>query len=126
MMAFTVKSFLPRGLYGRAALILIVPVATLVLVVSVVFVQRHYESVARQMTRALVAELTLLSSVVEDEAARGSDPLGTLQAGARALEFEVAPAVAAPSADRRAFYDFSGRAAIRVLRAELGGCVRSS
>lgn len=121
MMAFTVKSFLPRGLYGRAALILIVPVATLVLVVSVVFVQRHYESVARQMTRALVAELTLLSSVVEDEAARGSDPLGTLQAGARALEFEVAPAVAAPSADRRAFYDFSGRAAIRVLRAELGG-----
>lgn len=121
MMVVTVKSFLPRGLYGRAALILIVPVATLVLVVSVVFVQRHYESVARQMTRALVAELALLSAVVEAEAGRGADALGTLQEGARALEFEVEPATDAPGADLRALFDFSGRAAIGVLRAELEG-----
>ena len=120
-MAVTVKSFLPRGLYGRAALILIVPVATLVLVVSVVFVQRHYESVARQMTRALVAELALLSSVVEAEVGRGADPLGALREGARHLGFEVVPVPEAPEADLRAVTDFSGRAAIGVLRAELEG-----
>jgi two-component system, OmpR family, osmolarity sensor histidine kinase EnvZ len=46
------KSFLPRGLYGRAALILIVPIVTIQLVVSLAFIQRHFEGVTRQMTRA--------------------------------------------------------------------------
>ena len=37
------KNYMPRSLYGRAALILILPVVTLQLVVSVVFIQRHFE-----------------------------------------------------------------------------------
>ena len=39
------KQIMPRGLYGRAALILIVPIVTIQLVVSVVFIQRHFERV---------------------------------------------------------------------------------
>jgi len=42
MAQFTVKNLLPRGLYGRAALILLVPIITIQLVVSFAFIQRHY------------------------------------------------------------------------------------
>ena len=45
-----IKQALPRGLYGRAALILIVPIVTLQLVVSVGFLQRHFEGVTGQLT----------------------------------------------------------------------------
>src|SRR5690554_6011761 len=54
------KRFSPRGLYGRAALILILPVVALQLVVSVVFIQRHFEGVTRQMTRTAAREVQML------------------------------------------------------------------
>jgi len=36
------KDIVPRGIYARAALIVLVPIVLLQLVVSVVFIQRHY------------------------------------------------------------------------------------
>jgi two-component system, OmpR family, osmolarity sensor histidine kinase EnvZ len=50
----------PRGLYGRAALILVVPIVTIQLVVSIMFIQRHYEAVTRQMTESIVLEIGYL------------------------------------------------------------------
>ena len=47
------KRYMPRGLYGRAALILILPVVTVQLIVSYVFIQRHFEGVTVQMTRTV-------------------------------------------------------------------------
>ena len=70
------KSYLPRTLYGRAALILLVPVLALQLVVSVVFIQRHYAGVTEQMTRNVVLELRLLRGIVE---AAGEIPIGKVQ-----------------------------------------------
>jgi len=61
-----IKRFLPRGLYGRAALILILPVITLQLVIAVSFVQRHFEGVTMQMTRSVLVELTYLDVQVAE------------------------------------------------------------
>ena len=47
------KRYMPRGLFGRALLILIFPVVTLQLLVSVVFIQRHFEGVTEQMSRGV-------------------------------------------------------------------------
>ena len=54
------KRFMPRSLYGRAALILILPVVTVQLVVSVVFIKRHFEGVTEQMTRVAALEVRLI------------------------------------------------------------------
>ena len=51
------KRSMPRGLYGRAALILVLPIAVMVLVISVVFIQRHFEDVTRQMTGNMLLDL---------------------------------------------------------------------
>ena len=56
---------MPRGLYGRAALILILPVVFLQLVVSVVFIQRHFEDVTNQMTLTVTRELRLVYNGIE-------------------------------------------------------------
>ncbi len=53
-----IKRFMPRGLYGRAALILILPVVTVQIVVSVVFIQRHFERVTEQMTATMLREIS--------------------------------------------------------------------
>jgi two-component system osmolarity sensor histidine kinase EnvZ len=54
------KVFWPRGLYGRAALILVVPVVTILMVVSTAFIQRHYADVSRQMTSGVAEEIALV------------------------------------------------------------------
>ena len=112
-MAPRIRSFLPRSLYGRAALILIVPIVTIQLLVSVVFIQRHFEGVTEQMTSSIVLELRLLQQTARAEG------IAAAQAMAGPLELRVDPAGSASIDDPRDFWDFSGRVVQRVLRAGL-------
>lgn len=109
-MAFAwIKKALPRGLYGRAALILIVPIVTLQLVVSAAFLQRHFEDVTQQLTDALAIDLNHILGVLE------ADGPAAAEVTAEALRVELLPAPGL-TADRRAFYDLSGRVVAEELR----------
>lgn len=114
------KSYVPRSIYGRAALILLVPIVTLQLVVSVVFIQRHYEGVTEQMTRSVALELRHLRSVV-NAAADLDAARAALEEIAAPLAFRVALPATAPDSDTLRFYDFSGKQMAQTLRAEMQG-----
>ena len=58
------KRFLPRSLIGRTALILLLPILTIQVVVSYVFIQRLYENVTEQMTRSMLAPLRLVAAEI--------------------------------------------------------------
>ena len=108
---------MPRGLYGRAALILIVPIVTLQLVVSVVFIQRHFNRITVQMTRAVVAELSFL--VAEVNAAPTPD---AANAAVRPVAAPLAIWVELPGAPvdtRIGRTDFTGPRVERTLKAGL-------
>lgn len=64
--------FLPRGLYARAALILVLPIVLLQLIVSVLFIQRDLEEITNQMTSTVVRELRLVSDEIAAAATRDS------------------------------------------------------
>lgn len=66
MKQFSIKRYLPRSLYGRAALILLVPIITIQLVVSFSFIQRLYEDVTKQMTMNLVPEIEIILNMIEN------------------------------------------------------------
>ncbi|WP_375690298.1 ATP-binding protein [Pseudooceanicola sp. LIPI14-2-Ac024] len=102
------KRYVPGGLYGRAALILILPVVAVQLVVSIVFVQRHFEDVTRQMTGGISLELDLIQA--EGGVQAPAEVLQTLGITAR----PVTPAQV-PSAPIRPWYDFSGIVVISTL-----------
>ena len=111
------KAMMPRGLYGRAALILIVPIVTIQLVVSIGFIQRFYENVTLQMTQGVVVELRLLLGAVAAEPGEGRKM-------AQALEFTLAlPAEWQATADASTVWDLSGRVVIRTLHQALPGLV---
>ncbi|MBW7056791.1 two-component sensor histidine kinase [Paracoccus bogoriensis] len=106
----------PRGLYARAALILFLPVIVITLVVSVMFLQRHFEGVTRQMTESTVRELALIAERVEDSATpEDARSAGGSVAGALGLTLHL-PAPPRQG-DLRRMYDFSGRVVIEMLRA---------
>ncbi len=59
------QRFLPKGLFGRAFLILIAPVVILQIVITLVFIQRHLDGVTRQMSETVAMELRSFAAVVE-------------------------------------------------------------
>jgi len=118
------QRFLPRGLYWRAALILIVPIVTIQLVFSTEFIQRFYEDVTDQMTQGVAIDLRFLMDEIAasdtiEEARTRVVPLGA------ALEITLAiPAGPdAPMADRMGVIDLSGDRIISTLRTALPSVV---
>jgi two-component system osmolarity sensor histidine kinase EnvZ len=110
------KRYMPRSLYGRAALILALPVITIQLVVSVVFIQRHFEDVTEQMTRNVVLELRLIRRLV-DAAPLPAAVRASVDELAEGLDIDTKLPAAPILRDRRLFYDLSGRVVIRELYA---------
>jgi len=109
------KRSLPRRLYARAALILIVPIVVVQLAVSIMFLQRHFEDVTRQMTFAVVQEVDLLLDIMN----QGDPYKGFAQAQAKggALSIELHLRDELGAGVTRAFYDISGRTIVPTLRA---------
>src|SRR5437868_7748446 len=57
------KSWMPTGLYARALLIMIVPMVVLQTVVAFVFMERHWNTVTRRLSAAVVADIATLIDV---------------------------------------------------------------
>lgn len=114
------KRYLPRGLYGRAALILLVPIIAIQLIVSAAFIQRYFADVTRQMTSNLSVDLAFLLSEIDS-----APDLQTAQARMAELAPPLMVEVALPADARvepfRAFYDLSGISVESTLRARLAG-----
>lgn len=114
------QRILPRSLYGRAALILIVPVVAIQLVVSTAFIQRHYEGVTRQMTQGVAIDLAFLLAEIDatatlDEARAQALPL----AEALDISLTLPAGPDAPEVDRILSFDVSGRVILETLHARL-------
>ena len=121
----SLKHLMPRGLYGRAALILILPVVMIQIVVSVTFIQRHFERVTEQMTQSVALEVQFLLGEV-GAAKDIADAKVRILPLVRALDMTVVlPAEKVAPGDTRAFWDWSGRAVTATIRQRFPGLVAS-
>lgn len=114
------KHYLPRGLYGRAALILLVPIIAIQLIVSTAFIQRYFADVTDQMTSNMAVDLRFLLSRI-NQAPDLTAAQAEIRALAGPLSVEVKLPAPAPVANYRVFYDLSGLSVARTLRARLSG-----
>ena len=57
------KAWMPTGLYARALLIMIVPMVVLQSVVAFVFMERHWNTVTRRLSAAVVQDVAALIDV---------------------------------------------------------------
>lgn len=117
MIAQRLKVWMPKSLYGRSALILLVPVMAILLVVTVVIIQRLYEDVTRQMTEAVANEIRLVLERIE----RATDPAEAMEVAfdlAAPLGIEIA-ANKGVLQDARGWADLSGKTVIHTLRSEI-------
>lgn len=62
-MGSTFKSWMPKGLYARSLLIIIVPMVVLQSVVAFVFMERHWNTVTQRLSAAVVQDIAALIDV---------------------------------------------------------------
>ncbi|WP_460273778.1 ATP-binding protein [Celeribacter sp. ULVN23_4] len=113
------KRYLPRGLYARAALILLVPVVVIQLVVMIAFSQRYFQDVTRQLTQGVVGEIRLYIGSIENM----TEPQLSVVVSEldHRLGFETERGAADPVKDSRLWYDVSARVINNDLRASIPG-----
>ena len=112
------KRYLPKGLYGRAALILLLPIILLQLTVSVVFVQRHFEGVTEQLARGITNEIGLMGDILFSKNSDFQD----VETLSKALEISVYPYLESLNnfEQTRRFFDLTGFIVERELFSQKG------
>ena len=120
------KNYMPRGIYARAALILVLPVLLLQLLVSVVFIQRHFDGVTRLMTSAMAIELRFLLDTTETTPTLDA-ALTAIALLDRPLEIRTQlPANNVAPQDVVPRFDLTGRTVIETLRARVSNVLSVS
>ncbi len=115
-----VKRYLPKGMFGRALLILLAPLVIVQGTVAAIIAQRHYAGVSNQMAAIVAAELNYAVALVEEagDAAEARAEIermaGPLRVALRVDEGRVVPREAL-----RRFYDVTGGAVEETLKAEI-------
>ncbi|MBN2761152.1 MAG: two-component sensor histidine kinase [Rhodobacteraceae bacterium] len=118
----SIKSILPRSFFGRAVLIVVVPILLIQIVLSVVFVQRHYERVTQQMTGGVLDAVAVI--IARSNTLPASDLDAVFETDlARALELDLAILQALPdvTVSGAAWYDLAGQEILAVLRKDVPG-----
>ncbi|WP_285671324.1 ATP-binding protein [Paralimibaculum aggregatum] len=117
----TLKRYLPKSLFWRAFLILVIPILALQVVVAFVFVRRHYDAVTEQMAGSVAREIGAAVQEVE----RASGPLEAerrLIALTLASELEMGfehGVTVTPEIHREPF-DFTAAVIAKTLRDRIG------
>jgi two-component system osmolarity sensor histidine kinase EnvZ len=114
------KRYLPTSLFGRALLIVVLPVLLLQAVVAGLFIQRHFDGVTRQMAEAVARELVYAANAVDRAAdlAEARRDLAALEAPL-SIRFTLDPDAIVAPAEIRALYDLSGDALADTLEDQI-------
>lgn len=57
---------MPKGLYARSLLIIIVPMVVLQSVIAFVFMERHWQTVTQRLSKSVTADIAAIIDVIED------------------------------------------------------------
>jgi len=86
------RRLLPRRLFARALLILVMPVVLLQVVVAYFFFERHWQTVSEEMARSVAGEISYITAQIEAApTAAERDAILTGAAGALRLGATLAP-----------------------------------
>jgi two-component system, OmpR family, osmolarity sensor histidine kinase EnvZ len=102
---------LPKGLYTRALLIIIMPMVLLQTVVAYVFMERHWQSVTSRLSQALSQDIAALIDIYEQfPGESGTNTITRIGEQRLGLDIEFLPAEPLPPPLRKPFFDILDQA----------------
>jgi two-component system osmolarity sensor histidine kinase EnvZ len=116
-----INSKLPKGLYARALIIMIVPMVVLQSVVAYVFLERHWNLVTRRLSAGVVADVAALIDVYKSfpqdpEASR----LKKIAQERLGLSVDILPLTEMPPPGPKPFFSLLDQSLSEELRSQIG------
>jgi two-component system osmolarity sensor histidine kinase EnvZ len=115
------KGLLPKGLYGRALLIIIAPMVVLQSVVAYMFMERHYHQVTQRLSAGVVQDIAMLIEVYRiypQEA--GSAQLRRIAQEKLGLMVDFLPVNELPPPGPKPFFSLVDQALSEEVRKQIG------
>lgn len=115
------RSVMPKGLYARSILIVILPMVILQTVVTYVFLERHWQLVTRQLSTALVQDIAAVIDVHNSYPQDKNDDTLTRIAQERMnIDIEFMPKGALPPPLPKPFFSIIDGALSNEIRRQIG------
>ena len=118
--ARTIADYMPKGLYARALLILILPIVILQSVIAYFFMERHWQLVTYRLSAAVVQDIGAIIDAnllyPQDEARAGLRKIAAQRLG---LEVDLLPGEQLPPALPKPFFSLLDRALSRELSTQI-------
>jgi two-component system osmolarity sensor histidine kinase EnvZ len=84
---FSLKHFLPRGLFGRSLIIIVAPIVLLQAIIAYVFFERDLETTTRRLARDVAADMAMLVALEDNDRSPDRERLRAL--AARQLHYRI-------------------------------------
>ena len=115
-----VAGWMPKGLYARALLIVIVPMVVLQSVVAWFFMERHWQLVTNRLSAAVVQDIGALIEFRRAMPTMDADALARIAQERMKLDIEFLPAGSLPPALPKPFFSIVDQALSNELRRQIG------
>ncbi len=118
---FRLRNYLPKGLYWRTLLIIVAPAALLQLIITLVFLDDHWQATSKRMSQGVAADAAMLIQLYErDPSPQRFEYLRQLAERPLRLAIELQPGAPLELPRCRAVGSVVDRYLTRALRDELG------
>jgi two-component system osmolarity sensor histidine kinase EnvZ len=84
---FSLKRFLPRGLFGRSLIIIVAPIVLLQAIIAYVFFERDLDTTTRRLARDVAADMAMLVALEDNNQSPDRERLRAL--AARQLNYRI-------------------------------------
>ena len=121
LLAGSLYRYMPKGLYTRALLIIVVPMVVLQSVLAFVFMERHYQLVTNRLSEAVVREIAAVVYALENYP-QDADFRLIEEMGSRALDMTVTvlPAEPLPPPRPKPYFDLVDHNLSREISERIG------
>lgn len=119
-MRVRLKRFLPRELFPRSLMIVILPMVLIQLVIAYVFLERHWNVVTQRLSHNVVGTINLLVELRLARDGADAERLSRLASDAHEMSLAFLPGESLPAPTGRAFWDFLDLSLAQELEQQIG------
>lgn len=118
---FRLRDFMPKGLYWRTLLIIVAPAALLQIIITLVFLDDHWQATSKRMSQGVASDVALIIQLYErNPTAENFADLERLAFRPLRLDIELQPGAALEQPRCRAFGSVIDRYLTRAIQDQLG------
>lgn len=113
-----IKRFLPKSLFGRSLLIIVLPVALMQIAVTYSFFEEHWETVTARLSESVAGDIAMITTLYQRDP-NEFDQISSIAYQTMGLSVDLREGDALPVTRRSAFFRALDRTLRRALAAEL-------